>query len=315
MKDKLMCLVIMGLFSILHISMSYAQGAPHQFYGTVTTNGIQAPDGLTITAKINDAVVAETSTLSGTYGLGPPDDRIWYIADLEGIYHGEIIEFFLNDIKVAEYVFDTGNSTGIDFSVTGDLGVCGDGYPSSSESCESCPADHGACPSNPPAGPSPPPGGVFAPPTQTQPCEEAWSCSAWSICSSTGKQLRTCVDLNNCGTEENKSAEEKSCTYTPPQDLSICDAGSRKCSEERIVECVDGKFWNITERCEHGCDSGTIQCNPAPGTTPDTGTETTTTEGTGGITGAFLDSPAAIFGVLFLLILILIAAMYLKVRK
>lgn len=42
-------------------------------------------------------------------------------------------------------------------------------------------------------------------------CVEDWSCDAWSICSGS-TQTRTCIDLNNCGTEYNKPAESQSCT-------------------------------------------------------------------------------------------------------
>jgi len=41
-------------------------------------------------------------------------------------------------------------------------------------------------------------------------CEEKWKCSEWSPCIN-GKQTRSCIDLNNCGTEKNKPATEKDC--------------------------------------------------------------------------------------------------------
>ncbi|MEK6848845.1 MAG: hypothetical protein AABX65_04400, partial [Nanoarchaeota archaeon] len=41
-------------------------------------------------------------------------------------------------------------------------------------------------------------------------CEESWSCSAWSDCSS-GRQTRQCAEANNCGTSVNKPAVEFSC--------------------------------------------------------------------------------------------------------
>jgi PGF-pre-PGF domain-containing protein len=42
-------------------------------------------------------------------------------------------------------------------------------------------------------------------------CSEAWSCSAWSTCSS-AIQTRTCTDTNGCGTEISKPSESQSCS-------------------------------------------------------------------------------------------------------
>lgn len=42
-------------------------------------------------------------------------------------------------------------------------------------------------------------------------CVENWDCVAWSACSG-GSQVRTCTDLNACGTNNNKPIESRSCT-------------------------------------------------------------------------------------------------------
>lgn len=42
------------------------------------------------------------------------------------------------------------------------------------------------------------------------PCTENWDCTAWSECVN-GVQTRTCTDLNDCGTTQNKPAESQSC--------------------------------------------------------------------------------------------------------
>jgi len=44
-------------------------------------------------------------------------------------------------------------------------------------------------------------------------CTEAWSCTAWSSCSS-GSQARTCNDINRCGTNATKPAETQSCNLS-----------------------------------------------------------------------------------------------------
>lgn len=41
-------------------------------------------------------------------------------------------------------------------------------------------------------------------------CDEDWQCGDWSDCVN-GQQTRTCVDNNNCGTEQNKPETVKSC--------------------------------------------------------------------------------------------------------
>ena len=46
-----------------------------------------------------------------------------------------------------------------------------------------------------------------------QECVEDWSCTDWSACVN-GTQTRTCTDLNECGTDENKPLEFQVCT--PP---------------------------------------------------------------------------------------------------
>lgn len=41
-------------------------------------------------------------------------------------------------------------------------------------------------------------------------CGEDWNCTDWSDCVG-GNKTRTCSDLNNCGTEENKLSEQQDC--------------------------------------------------------------------------------------------------------
>lgn len=53
-------------------------------------------------------------------------------------------------------------------------------------------------------------------------CEEDWSCTDWSDCID-GNKIRTCSDLNNCGTEENKPEEENVC------EMQTIDCGSWDC--------------------------------------------------------------------------------------
>lgn len=43
-------------------------------------------------------------------------------------------------------------------------------------------------------------------------CEEKWECSAWSKCTN-GFRTRTCIDINECGTYNNKPKEKETCDY------------------------------------------------------------------------------------------------------
>lgn len=72
-------------------------------------------------------------------------------------------------------------------------------------------------------------------------CVEAWSCTDWSQCAN-GQQSRTCSDLNNCGTENDKPAVTQSCETLPPvcnedwtcTEWSACSNGQqqRSCSDQ-----------------------------------------------------------------------------------
>ena len=48
-------------------------------------------------------------------------------------------------------------------------------------------------------------------------CTEDWSCDAWTECSG-GTQTRTCTDVNDCETEENKPAESQTCEIVDEQE-------------------------------------------------------------------------------------------------
>jgi len=265
MDNKLLQLILGTVFFAMLSTSAVAQlGVPHQFFGMVNANGATAPDGLTVSAKIDGSEVASTTTIAGAYGLKPGD--IFYIEDPDGNRNGDVIEFYVNGIKAAEYVFNTGGSTQLDLSVSGDLGICGDGHCSSSESCSSCQADCGKCTttgggSTGRSGSSSGSGGGIV---QPAPCVENWSCSEWSICSQKGTQLRTCNDLNACGTEENKPVEKQSCTYDLKAEMQVCSPGTTMCVGDDLRECRDNS-WKTIKTCEYGCDSDALLCKTASG--------------------------------------------------
>ncbi|MFH1641637.1 MAG: hypothetical protein ABIC04_01930 [Nanoarchaeota archaeon] len=48
-------------------------------------------------------------------------------------------------------------------------------------------------------------------------CTESWTCTAWTTCSKTGQQTRTCTDSNNCGSLDNRPEEQRTCNYILPK--------------------------------------------------------------------------------------------------
>jgi len=54
------------------------------------------------------------------------------------------------------------------------------------------------------------------PPAPTFECTPSWTCTQWSVCSSSGTQTRTCVDSNSCGITTGIPPESQSCTYVAP---------------------------------------------------------------------------------------------------
>jgi len=113
---------------------------PNRFYGYVTVNGAAA-DGATIDAKINNLIVASTTSVNGNYGIEP---NVFDVPDPNGTNNGKTIEFFLNGTKVADATFKTGAPTKLDLSY-GEAPYCGDGACNSGEDCSSCEADCGTC--------------------------------------------------------------------------------------------------------------------------------------------------------------------------
>lgn len=64
-------------------------------------------------------------------------------------------------------------------------------------------------------------GGGGAP--SSPPCSPSWSCTAWSQCSLSGSQSRTCTDVNQCGTGSGKPAETQACEYVPDDSNEKCN--------------------------------------------------------------------------------------------
>jgi hypothetical protein len=93
-------------------------------------------------------------------------------------------------------------------------------------------------------------------------CQEDWYCTSWSVCINNLRN-RTCIDLNNCGTERYKPNETESCVY-----IETCYDGIRNNGEQGIdcggpcppcFTCYD----RIQNQGETGIDCGG-PCKPCP---------------------------------------------------
>ncbi|MFH1786635.1 MAG: thrombospondin type 3 repeat-containing protein [archaeon] len=73
-------------------------------------------------------------------------------------------------------------------------------------------------------------------------CNPNWQCNEWTACSCYGTQIRTCVDLNGCGTLDNRPIESRQCTAP-----SSCRYSYDACANDIRIE-------NIALRDEHDAE-------------------------------------------------------------
>lgn len=52
-------------------------------------------------------------------------------------------------------------------------------------------------------------------------CTEFWVCTDWSYCLGSEIRMRTCHDLNRCGTEDAKPPETEKCTPVQPREANL----------------------------------------------------------------------------------------------
>lgn len=91
-------------------------------------------------------------------------------------------------------------------------------------------------------------------------CDEDWNCTEWSECVE-GVKARICVDLNSCGSEEEKPNEQEFCEVVKKNftcvsdsecndfiDCTINSCVNGSCVAENITECVEGDYC-----CPSGC--------------------------------------------------------------
>ena len=166
-------LTIATITFLIFSNIALAMPVGHVFYGTVTLNGNPAPDGTTVSARLDEAELASTTTSDGKYNH--------LTLSLDAAYSGRTIDFFVNGKQANEnyqFCFDFACLTELDLSVTIET----------------------TQPPSPPGGGGGGGGGGFVPPTTEEPedeeetteqgCQERWTCSEWGECEN-GIQTRS----------------------------------------------------------------------------------------------------------------------------
>ncbi len=92
---------------------------------------------------------------------------------------------------------------------------------------------------------------------EPSPCEEEWSCTAWSpaTCPASQIQTCTCVDANYCGTTINKPAESRSCVYTCSPNWSCTAWSPSPCPSSQIQTrtCTDSNNCGTATSTSQSC--------------------------------------------------------------
>ena len=252
-----------------------APGIPHQFFGSVKVNNAPANDNLAITVKINDNVVASTTTSNGKYGYNP----IFYVEDPNNDRSGRTVTFFVAGIQAGTATFTSGASTELNLAITVSNACkdndndgffakeplcsegtdCNDAHgginPDVNEICDNLDnncnniIDEGSiCQGGSTGGGGAGGGGGSggsgggssggSTPNNilTQTtCMEDWKCDDWGTCSSSGLRFRSCVDNNKCGTFVNQPKEVEPCNFS-------LEAEQTEESEEEQEEVQQGFF-------------------------------------------------------------------------
>lgn len=117
---------ILGCLLALVLTLSLTTPAlavpqpPHQFWGQVTINELQAGEGITVLAKIGEAEYSTKVDADGNYGYDPlfrvpaddPDTT-----DIEGASQGDLIDFYVAEVLVDTYAFGIGGYTELNLTV------------------------------------------------------------------------------------------------------------------------------------------------------------------------------------------------------
>jgi hypothetical protein len=243
MVKKYFALIIIVLIIILTPIAFSQPKLPLEIYGTAKSFNIPVAPGTIIQAIDSQGTPCGTFTVInygffGTLSCLSTNST----PTIRGATQGEQIRFRVGNFPASTLFENSAQGLGNLYWESGKFQelilvvpplVCGDGFCDSYESCATCPQDCGVCPVAPtptlptPTFPDTTPYMPPPPPVQDEvidECLESWSCSEWGLCLPTNTQFRDCVDVNHCGSEEDKPETERYCLYTeseilPPPDL------------------------------------------------------------------------------------------------
>ncbi len=251
--------ILSFLIVVLPIILAEAQESPPlplQLYGRAVSFNTPVAHGTIITAidTEGNACGRFTVTYSGYFGVLSCRGENTTL-DGTGASQGENIRFrigaFPTSILFGNTIDSIGNlywESGVykEITIVAPPIICGDGFCDRYESCSTCPEDCGECPVTPPGIPDsrPPEGpprlpdfGLIDDEPIVIDCVESWSCSDWSICYPNGTQTRECIDVNACGTDEDKPETLRECIYEepPPREEVPREITERPRPEEILV--------------------------------------------------------------------------------
>ncbi len=114
-------IILIALMILSSVGVYAMPQMPHQFYGDVTIDGVAAPDGTIVEAKIAGVTYGLTTTLVGRYGWDPvfqvssddPDTTL-----VEGGVNGDSVAFYVGDILTTSHVFSVGGSDELDLAAS-----------------------------------------------------------------------------------------------------------------------------------------------------------------------------------------------------
>lgn len=241
--------ILIALALLLFLPLIHAQPkVPMEIYGEARLFNAPVPQGTTIHALNMDGEHCGRFTVThrgffGTMSCMSENTT----QEMGGASPNEIIRFRIGNFPASTLLNGTAESIG---NLNWESGtfeevilvspplVCGDGFCDTFENCHTCPEDCGECPegegdgtgvdditSDPTLGlPEEPP---LRPEPETQypeeECIESWTCSDWGPCQPEGIQTRTCIDENDCGTEDDKPETERECEYQEPENITITE--------------------------------------------------------------------------------------------
>ena len=184
--------IIYFVIFVFCISLAYAiPPFPMQIYGDVTGD---VPEGVEITFEVDGIEIGSGEIKEDKYGYDPVvlidmDDPA--TSEIEGYSEGDVVEVYIEEIKVDEITLEGTDYAKSDITVP-------------TEKVERIKAEVQRTATTTGGG-----SGI----TPREECVPEWDCSDWSDCAE-GAQTRVCVDLLECGIEEGMPAETKTCVKT-----------------------------------------------------------------------------------------------------